>query len=150
MTSDEDFEDGAQPDLSSIPMSSSPPSPGGVAGSSFATMAAAESLPTGMNLKLFYYLVATMNLVFPDYDFGDLKPEAFQSQGQLSQVISHVNTTLFNTGANRNLASFDEFSGRMWDCIDQAIDIRDCEIYSFQLDEFDGDMEDPFWERGCM
>lgn len=114
------------------------------------TQQSCEILPSGMNLKLFYYLIATMNQVFPDYDFSDLKPDVFQSQPQLAQVINHINTTLFNTGVNRNLASFGEFSGKMWDCIDGCISLSDCETYSFVLDEFDGDMDDPFWERGCM
>lgn len=103
----------------------------------------------GMDLKLFYYLVATMNQVFPDYDFSDLKPEVFSLQAPLSAVVHHVNTTLFNTGVNKSVASFNEFSGRMWERIDSAIGLSDTEVYSFAGDTFD-ELDDPFWERGCM
>lgn len=43
-----------------------PSSPGGPAPASSSN---AETLKHGMPLKLFYFLVSTMNLMFPDYDF---------------------------------------------------------------------------------
>lgn len=90
-----------------------------------------------------------MNLVFPDYDFSDLAPDVFLLRPSLAQVVQHINTTLFNTGVNRNLASFGDFSGKMWERIDGAIGLADSEIYSFSSQDFDT-LEDPFWERGCM
>ena len=104
----------------------------------------------GMSLKILYYLISTLNMIFPDYDFSELKPEAFHLHPNLSTIVSHVNTTLFNTGVNKNLTSFGEFSSKLWERIDMAIGLRDCEIYSFTNDKFDVEDEDPFWERGCM
>lgn len=104
--------------------------------------------PSGMNVKLLYYLIATMNLVFPDYDFSDLPPETFHALSA-SVACAHVNTTLFNTGLNTKVSSFAEFSGRMWECVDRAIGLEDTEVYSFSCQEFDA-VEDPFWDRGCM
>jgi len=43
-----------------------PSSPGGP---KIWTSSAAETSKHAMPLKLFYFLVATMNMVFPDYDF---------------------------------------------------------------------------------
>lgn len=107
-----------------------------------------EAGPLGLNLKLLYYLIATMNLVFPDYDFSELPPDTFRSE-ELTTVVRHVNTTLFNTGLNKNVASFEEFSSRMWDCVDKAIGLVDCEVYSYLSGDFDA-LDDPFWERGSM
>lgn len=101
-----------------------------------------------MNVKLLYYLIATMNLVFPDYDFSDLPPETFHVT-TAPAACSHVNTTLFNTGLNKNVASFAEFSGRMWECVDRAIGLEETAVYSFSCEDFDA-FEDPFWDRGCM
>lgn len=102
----------------------------------------------GMSIKLLYYLIATMNQIFPDYDFGEVSPEAFASQS-LFQLQQQINTTLFNTGLNKNVASFNEFSNRMWECIDKAIGLDDTEAYSFVTRDFDT-LEDPFWDRGCV
>jgi hypothetical protein len=99
----------------------------------------------GVGRKLLYYLVATMNQVFPDYDFSDIPPEVFHELA-LPQVMAHVNTTLFNSGIIKGATS--EFSARIWEQMDTAIGLEECEIYSF--DGADLDTEDPFWERGCM
>lgn len=100
------------------------------------------------SLKLLYYLIATMNLVFPDYDFSDLPPDAFRAE-ELPAVVAHVNTTLFNTGLNKNVTRFEEFSSRMWNCVDEAISLSDCKVYTYVSRDFDT-LDDPFWERGCV
>lgn len=63
-------------------------------------------------------------------------------------VINHVNATIFNTGANKNFASFSEFSRGMWDCVDSVIDSHESEIYSFIPQS--QDIDDPFTEREAM
>lgn len=101
------------------------------------------------SLKLLYYLISTMNLIFPDYDFGDLKPEAFTNHPQLTAVISTVNTTLFNAGVSKNAVTFGDFSRALWERIDGAINLSDSEIYSYSV-AADEEEENPFWEQGCM
>lgn len=95
-----------------------------------------------------------MNLLFPDYDFSELKSEAFRAHPQLAAIVSHVNTTLFNTGIDKNLITFGEFSAHLWERIDLAIGLADSEVYSFTPDvlnvDDDATEDDPFWERGCM
>lgn len=100
------------------------------------------------SLKLLYYLIATMNLVFPDYDFSELPPDAFRAE-ELPAVVAHVNTTLFNAGLNKNVSRFEEFSSRMWNCVDEAISLSDCKVYTYVNRDFDT-LDDPFWERGCV
>ena len=102
-----------------------------------------------MGVKVFYYLVATMNLVFPDYDFGDVDMSAFVPQPSLQNVMAHVNTTIFNTGVSRNIPMGD-FTARLWGRIDGAIGLADCEIYSFVGQDAAEEVEDPFRERGCV
>lgn len=101
------------------------------------------------NLKLLYYLISTMNLIFPDYDFSELKPEAFTNHSQLTAVISAVNTTLFNAGVSKNAVTFGDFSRALWERINGAINLSDSEIYSYSV-ATDEEEENPFWEQGCM
>jgi hypothetical protein len=48
--------------------------------------------------KTFFYLLATLNAAFPDYDFGDVRPDQFLKLPSLEIVMNSVNTTLFNLG----------------------------------------------------
>ena len=115
-----------------------------------ATFSGTTTTSTSGNIstKLLYYLISTMNLLFPDYDFSELPTATFHPT-TVSVAASQINTSLFNTGLNKNVASFNDFTCRMWDRIDEAICLGDCEVYSFINEDFDA-LEDPFWERGCM
>lgn len=103
-----------------------------------------------ISFKCLYYLISTLNLLFSDYDFSDIDPTIFVRQPESAAVISNVNTTLFAVGVNKNFTAWSIFSRSMWDVIDAAIGLNDSEIYTFQLGERHGDIDDPFWERGCM
>lgn len=48
--------------------------------------------------KTLFYLLATLNAAFPDYDFSEVRPEQFSKQISTQLVINSVNTTLFNLG----------------------------------------------------
>lgn len=78
-----------------------------------------------------------------------MNPNIFKRQGPLNNVINHVNATIFNTGANKNYESFSEFTRKMWDCIDTAIELHECDIYSFDPEQ-EVEIDDPFTERGVM
>jgi len=100
----------------------------------------------GLTLKLLYYLIATMNQVFPDYDFSNVHPNAFVPVS-VEEAVNRVETTLFNAGVDK----VGEFTRRLWERMDGAIGLRECEAYTFVedgLEEEEG--EDPFWELGCM
>jgi hypothetical protein len=101
------------------------------------------------SFKLIYYLISTMNLVFPDYDFSDVSPEAFILHPNMQQVVEEVNNNLFNAGLYNNTGLFREFTERLWQKIIGVIELNDCDIYSFEGNRFDAD-ENPFWEKGCM
>lgn len=48
--------------------------------------------------KTFFYLLATLNAAFPDYDFEDVRPDQFLKLPSIELVMNSVNTTLFNLG----------------------------------------------------
>ena len=119
---------------------------------------------SGLNLKLFYYLVATMNQLFPDYDFAysapysitlirDVHQDVFRRAASLQAVKAEVSGTLFQMGLTSSTGKMAEFSEGMWARIDSAIELNevDEEIWSFRPEEQAlSDLDNPFSERGCV
>lgn len=102
-----------------------------------------------MSVKTFYYLISTMNNMFPDYDFSDIPVDAFTRITQLSGLRNHFNASLFNTGIDRNTTSFSNFTSKMWSCMDDAVGgLEESEMFTFDPDSFE--IDDPFRERGTM
>lgn len=94
-----------------------------------------------------------MNNMFPDYDFSDIPSEAFNRIITLPSLINHFNTSIFNTGIDRNTTSFTDFTRQMWDCIDEAVGgLEESDIFTFgpepATDSYE--IDDPFRERGTM
>lgn len=88
--------------------------------------------------KTLYYLISCLNLAFPDYEFSDLSLDAFVTYptSSIQQIVMSVNTTLYNVSlANSPVASFPEFSRSLWLCLDDAISLDDCEVYSYIPDQ---------------
>ena len=107
------------------------------------------NLSNGMNVKTFYYLISTMNNMFPDYDFSQIPSEVFIRTTSLPTLINHFNTSIFNTGIDRNTATFADFTRRMWNCMNEAVgSLEESEIFSFDSEAFE--IDDPFRERGTM
>lgn len=77
-----------------------------------------------------------------------MNPDTFQKHASLPAVVNQINTTLFNTGANKSFDLFTEFSRKMWDIFDQAIDMHESDIYSFMPSS--SYVDDPFNEKGVM
>ncbi|RUP45883.1 Maf1 regulator-domain-containing protein [Jimgerdemannia flammicorona] len=91
--------------------------------------------------KTLFYLIGTLNSSFPDYDFSEVKPEQFSKQPSCQLVINSVNNTLFNMGNERIVKDL-----RLWDVIDNIIDLNDCNVYSYNPDMDD----DPNGEEGSI
>ena len=108
----------------------------------------ASLVVNGINLRTFSYMVSTMNLLFPDYDFSDVDPIHFQRHENLDSVINDVNTTLLSTGITKSLYTMNEISHTLWSAIDNAVSMNDCEIFSFDPEDPDRN-EDPF-KTSCM
>ena len=61
-----------------------------------------------------------------------------------------VNSSIQNSGITKSMSVLMEFSRNIWDSIDAAINLDDCEIYSFDPQE-DDFIDNPFSiDSGCM
>mmetsp|Transcript_41506 Transcript_41506/g.104686 ORF Transcript_41506/g.104686 Transcript_41506/m.104686 type:complete len:244 (-) Transcript_41506:55-786(-) len=87
----------------------------------------------------FSFLVATLNAVFPDYDFQEVQVTTFR-RISLSMAESRINTGL----ASALPAFSPDARTKFWTLLDQQIRLYDCEIYEF-APEPDAD---PFAEDG--
>ncbi|KAJ2707345.1 RNA polymerase III-inhibiting protein maf1 [Coemansia sp. IMI 203386] len=92
--------------------------------------------------KALFYLIATLNASFPDYDFSSLSADQFSKEPSSDAVIKSINTTLFNAGCPASLRA-----SRMWESIDEVIHIDQCDVYSYvPADEWDPYQEEcPVW-----
>ncbi|KND00456.1 RNA polymerase III-inhibiting protein MAF1 [Spizellomyces punctatus DAOM BR117] len=94
--------------------------------------------------RTFFYLLATLNAAFPDYDFSDLNPESF-SKVPISIVANTVNTTLLVHLGIDSVAH--AVGAKIWAAIDEVIDLNECDMYSFNPD---GDVEPDAEEQGNL
>lgn len=82
--------------------------------------------------------------------FSDVDPKYFKKITSLPQTMQSVNNSIQNSGITKSTAVLMEFSRNVWDSIDAAINLDDCDIYSFDPQE-DDFVDDPFTiESGCM
>jgi hypothetical protein len=103
-----------------------------------------EKLPAGY--KILYYLIATLNQSFPDYDFRDVDTDQFVSIPSLPAVIDHVQSALFASSFSHPILSLTELSHAFWKALDASIQLKNCDIYSY-IPDMDSD---PFSENGCI
>ncbi|KAI9323557.1 repressor of RNA polymerase III transcription MAF1-like protein [Dichotomocladium elegans] len=87
--------------------------------------------------KTFFYLLATLNAAYPDYDFSNVRPDQFSKQPSLNLVINAVNTTLFNHGNDEIITKY-----RLWDTLDELVQLKECDVYSYNADSDDDPMND--------
>ena len=96
--------------------------------------------------KTLFYLLATLNAAFPDYDFSDLKPIFFVKIPSLSSVVHLLKTQFFH-----HLTPFlatESLESLMWNTIDEAVTLEECDFYFFEPDkelEPDASEEPPLW-----
>ncbi|KAI9349293.1 Maf1 regulator-domain-containing protein [Zopfochytrium polystomum] len=100
--------------------------------------------------KTLFFLLSTLNSAFPDYDFSDIKPEAFLKLPNGDLVDVRVKNTLFGVAAHTQQSNHGVLSTAlhtaMWKAIDEVIELHDCDIY-----EFHPEPEcEPDAEEGCL
>lgn len=78
--------------------------------------------------KTLFYLLATLNAAFPDYDFSDVKPEYFQRITSIQLVSNAINTSFYNLG-NDKFAQV--LTPKIWSAIEQVVGLDDVDMYSF-------------------
>ena len=118
--------------------------------------------------RTFAYLIATLNASHPDYDFSHiLRPSDFRKERSLRSAMNTIDTTLYNLrprpsaallavphnwgsgaiapGAQTPCGS-QTWGLRMWQLIDNEMNLRECAIYCYapEEDPFDGE-EGAIW-----
>ena len=78
-------------------------------------------------------LIATMNATFQDYDFSNVKPERFVRHHSYKDIMPVI---------NKNFAEVVEIHNRgflkiLWDALDDAMSVRECEVFSYLVDDDD-------------
>lgn len=81
--------------------------------------------------RTFFYLIATLNAVFPDYDFSGMRHEVFNKLPSVSIVQNTVQNTLFKLVKS---PSSNYLQQQIWGAIDETVDLANCDIYSFNPD----------------
>jgi len=92
--------------------------------------------------KTLFYLIATLNSAFPDYDFMDLKSHEFSKEPSRQWVTNAIDTNLIATAGDE----YRVLRATLWAAIDDEISLEDCDIYSYNPDL----ASDPFGEDGCL
>jgi len=95
-------------------------------------------LTDGSCRKTFIFLVTTLNAVYPDYDFSTVTLKDFRKE-QFESTRYKLNTIL---GAS--LPSYVTIQDRLWRALDDEINLREADIYSYLPDPD----SDPFGEEG--
>merc|ERR1740137_213199 len=96
-----------------------------------------------INRKTLFYLVSTLNASFyPDYDFSNSSSQEFSREPSLEWVVRTVERQLLAVARTE----FSQMSAAMWKALDEHINLRECEIYSYNPDQ----TSDPYSEDGCL
>jgi hypothetical protein len=77
--------------------------------------------------KTLAFLISTLNSSFPDYDFGSVKGRDFTKEQYHDNVINSINLHLRD-------CMTDEQRAKLWLTLEKIVDIKSCDIYSFQPD----------------
>lgn len=95
--------------------------------------------------KTLIYLILTLNNTYPDYDFSLLRAHHFRKEQGSSNAENVIDTHLLEVSKVwSKTPGFGEkgFLDCLWTAIDEAIDLKDCDVYSYK-----SDLEtDPFGE----
>jgi len=96
-----------------------------------------------INRKTLFYLVSTLNASFyPDYDFSNASSQEFSREPSLEWVVRTVERQLLAVARTE----FSQMSAGLWKALDEHINLRECEIYSYNPDQ----TSDPYSEDGCL
>lgn len=96
-----------------------------------------------INRKTLFYLISTLNAAFhPDYDFSNASSQEFSREPSLEWVMRAVERQMMAVARSE----FSPVASSLWAALDDAICLRDTEIYSYNPDQ----TSDPYSEDGCL
>ena len=98
--------------------------------------------------KTLIYLILTLNHIYPDYDFSDLRAEHFTKEGQLAAVKTDIETLLMESGKvwTATRGDDEDFLDVLWKTLDEAIGVYEGDVYSYKAVS-EGD---PFTDEGSL
>lgn len=79
--------------------------------------------------RLMTDLILTLNASFPDYDFSNIRPSHFSRMPSTPLVFNRVNEKLAELAASMPEGA--NFLSHLWNAIDDVINLKDCEVYSY-------------------
>jgi hypothetical protein len=81
------------------------------------------------------HLIGTMNATFHDYDFSCLKPDRFVRHSSYKDVMPVINKNFAELVGQQE--SSNGFLKVLWDALDKAVVVQDCEVFSYLADDND-------------
>ena len=95
------------------------------------------------------YLILTLNQIYPDYDFTLLRSQHFRKEEGVPSIEETIDAHLVEVGKVWETTpgcGEEPFFDCLWTAIDEVIDMKDCDVYSYK-----SDLEtDPFGEKGSV
>lgn len=85
------------------------------------------------------YLILTLNHIYPDYDFSLLRAHHFRKEPSAAVAAEAVDERLraaARAWAGTPGAGDTSFSEALWQAVDEAVDLKGCEVYSYSSDGF--------------
>jgi len=117
-------------------------SPFGASAAGAAGAGAASGLVHTCSRKTLFYLKATLNAAFqPDYDFSDASAHEFCREPSVDFVHKRIEGNMTTA-----YIGFGSIAHGVFGALAEAIDEKDCEIYSYNPDR----ESDPFGEEGSL
>jgi hypothetical protein len=106
--------------------------------SCFYDLRAVDSNVSSVNAQslvlLFSYktdLILTLNMSFPDFDFGAVRPTDF-AHPSVKSAVDRINRCLSDVALYR-----ESFLTELWSSMDSVIHLSDCDVYSYQPNDGD-------------
>eukprot|EP00096_Caligus_rogercresseyi_P003597 TRINITY_DN1685_c0_g1_i11.p1 TRINITY_DN1685_c0_g1~~TRINITY_DN1685_c0_g1_i11.p1 ORF type:complete len:240 (-),score=71.83 TRINITY_DN1685_c0_g1_i11:972-1691(-) len=100
------------------------------------------TLCDAISRKTLFYLISTLNVSFPDYDFSDARSSEFSKEPSLQYVMNNVDSLLSVTATEQ----YSKVHEKLWVTLNEEICLPECDIYSYNPDL----ASDPFGEEGCL
>mmetsp|Transcript_13373 Transcript_13373/g.20184 ORF Transcript_13373/g.20184 Transcript_13373/m.20184 type:complete len:291 (+) Transcript_13373:80-952(+) len=80
--------------------------------------------------QTFCNLIEALNQSFPDYDFSNVRPDAFTKETNVQMVMNHVNMTLRDVFNDRDRIL-------LWTILSGIIDMNRCTVFSYNPNDND-------------
>lgn len=75
--------------------------------------------------KTLFYLIATLNSAYPDYDFSNAKSHEFSKEPSLQWVMNAVDSNLSATAGDH----YRSLRAALWSAVEDEICMNECNIY---------------------